>query len=210
MAAERCVLLKLGGSLITDKNRPHTARPEVLARIAQELVAARQQDPGLRLVLGHGSGSFGHVPASRYGTRQGVAGEEAWRGFAEVGYEATRLNHIVMQALTQAGLPALPFPPSASVMAEDGKAQAWLLDPLLAALQHGLLPVVYASGSRTKPNSSEEKRIRSSARRERCTPASVPTNAACRSPRKLARRCSRWKMPGKRSCWPGAVGNGWA
>jgi isopentenyl phosphate kinase len=135
--------LKLGGSLITDKARPHTVRPQVLARLAGEIASARQGDAGLKLILGHGSGSFGHVPARRYGTRQGVHTSQEWMGFVEVWREAIALNRLVMDALESAGLPAIPFAPSASVLAADGQVASWNLAPLQAALQLGLLPVVY-------------------------------------------------------------------
>ena len=57
--------LKLGGSLITDKDSPHTARPEILRRLAEEIAAARQHNPAMQLIIGHGSGSFGHMPAKK-------------------------------------------------------------------------------------------------------------------------------------------------
>ena len=103
--------LKLGGSLITDKNFPHTARPKVIRRIAEEIRAAwnPNKEP---LLIGHGSGSFGHVPAKKYGTRQGVHSEAEWSGFAEVHAEAAALNHIVTDILREAGLPVLSFVPS--------------------------------------------------------------------------------------------------
>ncbi len=137
------LLLKLGGSLITDKARPHTARTDVLHRLAGEIAAARREQPGLRLVVGHGSGSFGHVPAQRWGTRQGVRTPEEWGGFLEVWREAQALHRLVMDALAGAGLPALAFPPSAAVTARDGRVVRWDLAPLRSALQAGLLPVVY-------------------------------------------------------------------
>ena len=36
------LLLKLGGSLITEKARPETPRLEVIARLAREIAAARE------------------------------------------------------------------------------------------------------------------------------------------------------------------------
>lgn len=140
---ENLVLLKLGGSLITDKTRPHTPRPEVLQRLAGEIAAGLSGNPGLRLVLGHGSGSFGHVPAKEYGTRQGVHTPAQWQGFVTVWREAIALNRLVMAALAAAGLPALSFQPSASVSAAGGQVERWDLGPLTAALRAGLLPVVY-------------------------------------------------------------------
>jgi isopentenyl phosphate kinase len=135
--------LKLGGSLITEKDQPHTPRLEVINRLAVEIARARQDDLSLRLVLGHGSGSFGHVPAIKYGTRQGVRTEEQWQGFLQVWSEAAALHHLVVRALAAAGLPAISFPPSSSVTAVGGLVSSWDLQPLQAALQAGLLPVVY-------------------------------------------------------------------
>ncbi len=135
--------LKLGGSLITRKQVPQSARPEVLMRLAEEIQHACQNDPQLQLVLGHGSGSFGHVSASRYGTRQGVHSPQEWLGFVEVWRDAQALNRLVVDILGEAGLPVVGLSPLASVTARDGRVISWDLTPLQAALQHGLIPVVY-------------------------------------------------------------------
>lgn len=137
------VFLKLGGSLITDKQKPYTLRPQMLAQLAQEIAEACRQNPTLQLVLGHGAGSFAHTPAKKFGTRQGVYTAEQWRGFAEVWREAAMLNRYVMEALYKANLPAIALPPSAAVTAQDGKMSAWDLKPIESALNAGLLPVIF-------------------------------------------------------------------
>ncbi|MEZ0395627.1 MAG: isopentenyl phosphate kinase [Anaerolineales bacterium] len=137
------VFLKLGGSLITDKATPYTPRLDLLADLAGQIAAACRENPDLRLVLGHGSGSFGHQAASHYGTRQGVAGPAAWCGFAEVWYQAAALNRLVIEALRAAGLAAVALAPVAAVTARGGRIRAWNLTPLRAALAGGLLPVIY-------------------------------------------------------------------
>lgn len=141
--SEQLIYLKLGGSLITDKDQPHTARPEVMERLAEEIAAARSQDREMQIIMGHGSGSFGHFPASKYKTRLGVRTAEEWSGFVEVWREAAALNHLVMQALEKAGLPALAFPPSAMVISRQGSVASWNLGTLLSALDQGLLPVIH-------------------------------------------------------------------
>lgn len=141
--SNRLIFLKLGGSLITVKDQPHTPRLDVLEQVSQEISQALTQDPGLHLLLGHGSGSYGHVAASQYNTRQGVKSLEDWKGFAEVWHQAAELNHLVMSALENAHLPVLAFPPSARVIARAGKVDQWDLGPLSIALDQGLLPVVY-------------------------------------------------------------------
>jgi isopentenyl phosphate kinase len=135
--------VKWGGSLITDKNTASTARPEVLARLAGELAEYFRRQPGARVVLGHGSGSFGHVPATLYHTRLGVHSPEEWLGFLNVWRQASSLNNLVMDALRQAGLPAIALQPSAAIVASNGKVSQWTLGPLQAALEAGLLPVIF-------------------------------------------------------------------
>jgi len=137
------VFLKLGGSLITDKTKAYTPRLEVLADLAAQVEEARLVTHDMQMVIGHGSGSFGHAAASRYQTRKGVSGAEAWRGFAEVWYQAAALNRLVMDALHHAGSPAVAFAPISAVIASDGRVAAWDLGPLRAALTNRLLPVVY-------------------------------------------------------------------
>lgn len=137
------LFLKLGGSLITDKTAVEALRPDVLARAAGEIAAARAAHPDLGLVMGHGSGSFGHVAAAEHGTREGVRSAEQWRGFAEVAAVAARLNAHVLEALRAAGLPALRLPPSASARCEDGRLRRMATEPVMAALDAGLAPLVY-------------------------------------------------------------------
>ncbi len=136
------IFLKLGGSLITDKAHPHTHLPSVLNRVAEEIAAAWEQQPDLRLVIGHGSGSFGHIPGKKYGTRQGVRTERDWVGFAEVWSEARALNQLVIEALQGVSLPVIAFPPSGSILACNGQPLEWDSRPIFAALQHRLLPLV--------------------------------------------------------------------
>ena len=83
------------------------------------------------------------MPAQKYGTRQGVHTPAEWLGFVEVWREAVALNRLVMDALASAGIPAVAFPPSAAVIAAGGQVDTWDLSPLSAALEAGLLPVIY-------------------------------------------------------------------
>jgi isopentenyl phosphate kinase len=137
------VFLKLGGSLLTHKDQPRAARLDVLARLMAEVAAARAAEPDLRLVLGHGSGSFGHVEGTKYGTRQGVSTAAQWRGWAEVQYAAGLLNRLVVDAAWAAGVPVLNLPPSASAQCVDGALKSLAVAPVLAALDNGLVPLVF-------------------------------------------------------------------
>jgi isopentenyl phosphate kinase len=142
MKITNLTFLKLGGSLITDKSRQRTARQDIIDRIAFEIAASQKINPGLRLVLGHGSGSFGHIPAHQHQTRLGVTALDQWHGFAEVWHEARLLNQIMLESLYKAGLPVLAFPPSACAITSLGKVVGWDVEALQAALTAHLIPVV--------------------------------------------------------------------
>jgi len=137
------VYLKLGGSLITDKTSAYTARHEDLARLATEVRQALDADPDLRLLIGHGSGSFGHWAAKPHGTRRGVKTRAQWRGYAEVAAAAARLNRIVTDAFLEAGVPVLSVPPSASARCHDQTLKYLNTRPIHTALAQGLVPLVY-------------------------------------------------------------------
>jgi isopentenyl phosphate kinase len=135
--------VKLGGSLITHKRQAYTARDEVIARLTQEVRAALDADRGLRLLVGHGSGSFGHWVAERYSTREGVTRPEGWRGYAEVAAAAARLNRLVADAFWGARVPVLSIQPSASAICTDGRVTYLDTRSIEAALAHELVPLVY-------------------------------------------------------------------
>jgi len=139
----RLVFLKLGGSLITDKQTPRTARGGIIQRICGEIKTTLAEDPELRILLGHGSGSFGHVSGNKYQTRDGVSSPSDWLGFTKVWQDASTLNRLIMEALKSSDLPGICFPPSAGILSQGRKIQTWDLKPLRAALKHRLIPVVY-------------------------------------------------------------------
>lgn len=143
----KLTFIKLGGSLITDKRESQSFRADLMQQAAQEIAAACAADGTLRLLIGHGSGSFGHVAAQKYGTMQGVRTPDQWRGFAEVAYVARRLNSLVLDALTECALPVMSFQPSASAQSRAGKIESMATGTIQAALDHGLIPLVFGDVS---------------------------------------------------------------
>jgi isopentenyl phosphate kinase len=151
------IFLKLGGSLITDKTQPYTPRLDVIEDIALQIRTTLRSHPDLRLVVGHGSGSFGHVAASEYHTRDGFSPRHSplmhrerdgtednyWKGFTEVWYQASALNRFVMKAFHKMKVPAVALPPSASLVASDGRVSVWETTPISMALAAGVVPVIH-------------------------------------------------------------------
>ena len=141
------VFLKLGGSLITDKRTPLKPRRGVIRRVGREIREALDKSAGLQLLLGHGSGSFGHPVAEKYRVQEGLAASDDWWGYAETAAIAARLNRLVSETLLAQGIPALPLQPSASALCHDGRLVRLDVAPLQEALKRGLVPVVYGDVS---------------------------------------------------------------
>ena len=159
------IFLKLGGSLITDKDKPYTPRLDKLNELALEIKTVLDSNPGLLLILGHGSGSFGHTAAKKYGTRDGLpaqgvvpAAEDGgrsnekedgggskryWHGFAEVKYQAAELTRHVIEALLKADVPAISIHPSSAMISDNRKVTHHNIVAIRKALDVHLLPVVH-------------------------------------------------------------------
>jgi isopentenyl phosphate kinase len=137
------IFVKLGGSIITEKQQAATPRLDVIRRLAREVHAALLECPGLNLVLGHGSGSFGHVVGKRYHVREGIEAEGDWWGYAATAAAASRLNRIVTDAFLREHVPVVVVQPSASARCWDGELIAMETHPIQEAMGHGLVPLVY-------------------------------------------------------------------
>lgn len=136
------VLVKLGGSLITDKATPYALQAEVLDRLCAEISAARAARE-LALVVGNGAGSFAHVSASRHRTHEGITDAAGWRGFCEVHHDALRLSTHVREALTRAGELAVTLPPSAACVMRGGRIVRYRTGPVERLVRGGVIPLVY-------------------------------------------------------------------
>ncbi len=136
------VMVKLGGSLITEKEGDAEARTEIITRLAREIADGRDES-GARLLVGHGSGSFGHPPAAEHDLRHGTADEEQRLGLTRTQHRAAGLHRQVVEALLGAGVPGFSVAPSSAAVADDGRVADVSGEPLLRALRGGYVPVVY-------------------------------------------------------------------
>ncbi len=132
------IVVKLGGSAITDKRKPCKARRGVIARLARELAPFAGD-----LIIVHGAGSFGHIGAAEYGLKNGLKTKKSALGAAIVQREVRELNQLVLKALTDAGVPAVSMPPGALVRFSSGSLSDYDLRPFRDALAKGMVPVTF-------------------------------------------------------------------
>ncbi len=138
MIGIKSLIVKFGGSVITDKSKRFTVRDDVLKRLAEELTSAKDQ-----LVVVHGGGSFGHPLASEYGLDSGYKEKRQLMGFSLTHRAMERLNAKVVEALQDVGFAAAAIQPSACAVVEDGRIVSMELRPFHKLLEFGLVPITY-------------------------------------------------------------------
>ncbi len=132
--------VKIGGSVITDIEKPNSARIDVIDRILSEIARSRSSS---RLLIGHGSGSFAHVPAHKYKVNQGLIDGNSMKGAAITQNVAARLHRIILDRCNENGIEALSFAPSSSAVSNKGRIETWNIAPIIEAMNRGFLPVTY-------------------------------------------------------------------
>ncbi len=116
----RPIILKLGGSAITDKTAEASPKTQIINRLAEEIKRADLDN----LIVVHGGGSFGHPTAAKYGIKDGYKEDPTRKfGFAETHHMMTVLNGLVMDALIWHEIPAISVAPSSCVVTENGRVK---------------------------------------------------------------------------------------
>lgn len=129
------ILVKLGGSVITNKSRPLSPRPAAIARIARAL--RRIGEP---VIAVHGGGSFGHYWSVRYKMHTRAAGYDA-RGVAAVKNSMVALNRLVLDGFLAERLRPYALPPGSITSGQSVDRRGALEAARIA--EAGMIPVTF-------------------------------------------------------------------
>lgn len=128
-------VLKLGGSCITDKTQPYTPDTLCIQNIARQIKKNKQP-----LLIAHGSGSFGHTSAKKYGGKKGYLHRY---GIAKVAHDAMQINAIVMSIFLEEKVPAISVRPLSMMHTQEGKVKEHVFSIIEDLLAQNLIPVLY-------------------------------------------------------------------
>ena len=132
-------MLKLGGSVVTEKAKPLTPNLPAIERLADEISQAQPS----KLILVHGGGSFGHPIAKKYCIADGFKDRSQLTGFSETHEAMVSLNKIILKSLLRKGVPAFGMAPSSFLVTKLGRIHICIKKPLKQAVKIGLVPVLY-------------------------------------------------------------------
>ena len=130
-------VIKLGGSLITDKSEPYSMRREKFREIAREIRETLD-----KVIIVHGVGSFGHPPVKEYGLYRGYTGKENLLNLAKTQSIVFELRMELVRALQEEGLNAMIFLPSSQIIADGMRIEEFFTEPIERFLDMGMVPVL--------------------------------------------------------------------
>jgi isopentenyl phosphate kinase len=133
------IILKLGGSVITIKNKSFTLNKRAITRLAEEIKRADVNS----LVIVHGGGSFGHPVAKQYGIDEGYKDSSQIIGFAKTHQAMIKLNKHVIDSLINQNIPAVEIQPSSIIITRSGRIHIMEERPLTKLLELGFIPILY-------------------------------------------------------------------
>ncbi|MHA2180210.1 MAG: isopentenyl phosphate kinase [Promethearchaeota archaeon] len=133
-------LLKLGGSLLTDKNKPFSLREDVIKNSIKQLVTAKE-----KVILIHGGGSFGHPLAKRYGILNGIDAsiQNQILGLTKTHQAMIKLNSYLVNLFLEQSYPILSIQPSSIFMKDSEKIITTSIDIIETTLDLNIMPILF-------------------------------------------------------------------
>jgi isopentenyl phosphate kinase len=133
-------LLKLGGSLLTDKNKPFSIRENVVESAIQQIIDANE-----RLILIHGGGSFGHPLAKKYSISEGLntSISDQILGLAETHQSMNKFNSYLINSFLQKKFPVISIQASNVFIKKEESFIIQSIDIIELFLDLGILPILY-------------------------------------------------------------------
>ncbi len=130
-------IIKLGGSLLTDKSTPYRMRKGIFKDIAREIHETLDN-----LIIIHGVGSYGHPPVKKYELYKGYTGPHNLLDLAKTQTSVFEVRLELTKALQEEGVNAMIFLPSSQIIAEKMKIQEFFLEPIRKFMNIGMVPVI--------------------------------------------------------------------
>ena len=134
------ILLKLGGGLLTDKEKPLSIREDIVKSTIDQIINANA-----KLILIHGGGSFGHPLAKKYDILDGLntSVPNQILGLTETHQAMVKFNSYLVNMFLEKNYPALSIQPSSIFINDSGNTINKSLDIIETMLDLNILPILY-------------------------------------------------------------------
>lgn len=139
------IIIKLGGSMITHKNRTGVfIRRKAIKQAADEIYDFVQKNHSTKIIIIHGAGSGGHQLAHKYGLSDGTKNDKDKRyGAIITRLAGQKLNHEVVRILSASGLTATTICATSVVVQLSKSIETMSFDVINQAIENDFIPVIY-------------------------------------------------------------------
>jgi len=131
-------VIKIGGSVITDKSKKYFFKQNIMNNLASEIKKSNKQ-----IILVHGAGSFGHILAKEYSLNEGFKEKNQLIGFSNTHAMVQDLNSLVLKELQNEGISAISIPPHAFLKLNNHQPEVSDLSMFNDYLNLGFSPLTF-------------------------------------------------------------------
>ncbi len=139
---QELTVIKLGGSLLTDKTKPYTYRDKVLQSVSREIGECLDEGLIQNLILLHGVGSYGHPIVLEHKLHKGFLGPDQLLPLSWAQESVATLRHIIVKEFQKVGVPICLMYPSSMIISEKMRMTNYFLEPLKGFTSVGMVPLL--------------------------------------------------------------------
>lgn len=139
---QELTILKLGGSLLTDKTTPYTVQENVLKSVAKEIKECIEEGLIQSLILVHGAGSYGHPLVMKYQLHKGFQNPEQLLPLTKAQEKVNELRHIIVKQFHELDIPMVLLHPSSMVTSTKMKMTDYFFEALRGFVSLTTVPLL--------------------------------------------------------------------
>lgn len=114
METKELIILKMGGSVMTNKQKEFSARKDIIDKICFETSKVKKS-----LILIYGAGSFGHPLAKKFEIHKGFHTKSQLKGILDIRVKMQDLGNIISDSLQRYNVSVMPIVSSSCMIAEN-------------------------------------------------------------------------------------------
>lgn len=139
------IIIKLGGSILTDKNKPFSIKDQIIDDIISQISLYIGTNENPKLIIIHGAGSFGHPVAKSYSIQDGLNPKTPNQkfGLAKTHQSVKELNMIIINKFLKKKTSVLSLIPSSMFVKTNSNLKFMGIEQIESLLNLGIIPVLF-------------------------------------------------------------------
>ena len=139
------IIIKLGGSILTDKKTPNSIREKVINSLISQISDNYHTSTQPKIILIHGAGSFGHPIANSFSIQNGLNQTipNQILGLAKTHQSVKNLNNKIVDSFLSRDIPVLSLTTSSVFFQRETDLNFSGFNHIQSLLDLGIIPVLF-------------------------------------------------------------------